>query len=91
MLHVKSPPTREEMEEAVGLLKENERAILAIAAELREQQKLLVELRKQKIPNEPINGFAFERLGRMSEELNSALVSLRAETKALRMSLEGKK
>jgi RNA polymerase sigma factor (sigma-70 family) len=90
-LHIKFSPSKEEVHAALGILKDNEKLLLEIAAELREQQKLLADLAKRKLPDEPFKGIDFDRLDRMSAELSSALAALRAETKALRMSLEGKK
>lgn len=90
-LTAKFPLEKEELRSAQDVLKRNEKMIEAIADQLREQQKLLLEVAKRKNPADPIKGIDLERLGRMQQDLENALIAITKETEELRKQLVEKK
>jgi len=88
-LDVKFPLTREEIKEAGELLKKNEKLFVAIAVQLREQQKLLDILAKGN--PEMIKGLNLERLVGAKEGLEKFLEELKKQTEELRKEVGDKK
>jgi hypothetical protein len=82
---------KEGLQGAQETLKQNERLITAIAEQLREQQKLLVELGKKRNPDDPIKGIDLEKLAKLQLRLEEALEHLRKETEELRKEATEKK
>jgi len=90
-LVAKFPLDKEELKSAQDVLKRNEKMIEPIAEQLREQQKLLLEVAKRKNPADPIKGIDLERLGRVQQELEHGLAAITKENEELRKQLEEKK
>ncbi|MCI0701101.1 MAG: sigma-70 family RNA polymerase sigma factor [Planctomycetia bacterium] len=84
------PLTKEEVQAAQDMLKQNEKLITAIGDQLRSQQKLLTELAKKANPKDPIQGIDFERIQRIQNELEYLLRVLKTETQELQKQLDKK-
>ena len=65
-------------------MKDNEKLVEAIAVELREQHKLLMEAAKRRNPKEPIKGFDLEAILERHQELASTLEYLKMQTEAIK-------
>jgi RNA polymerase sigma factor (sigma-70 family) len=86
----KFPLTADELKAAQEALAQNEKLLTDLAAQLREQRKLLADAAKAGRPLGVVNGLEVERLARMQEELGGALKVLRRQTEELRKELEKK-
>ena len=78
-LSAKLPLTAEELKSAAEVLKTNEKLIDAIRDQLREQQRLIVELGKLQNPKEAGSTIDLERLGHLQSGLEVALERLKKE------------
>jgi hypothetical protein len=88
-LHGKFPLTAEDRGIAKKLLAANEQLMKAIADELKEQQKLVLELAEQNPKGDA--GLDLEELGRMNYDLLRGLEELKRRTKSLKQQIEGDK
>ena len=82
--------TKGDLQAGQEILKKNEKLVGDIAAQFREQLKL-VELAAKQNPSDPIKGLDFVRLAKMQLALEVALSELKKETEELRKELEGDK
>jgi RNA polymerase sigma factor (sigma-70 family) len=86
-LRGKFPLTPEDIEAAKKLLAQNEKLMNDIATELKEQQKLILEIAKQSNAK-GVNGVDFDLLSKMQLELTLALGILKKKTEELKEQLE---
>jgi RNA polymerase sigma factor (sigma-70 family) len=93
-LEMKFQFVREDIEQNQAFLSRNEKLLAAIEEQIREQQRLLAELAKNKNPAELPQGTQIdpEWAKKLSAELSSSLSELKKQTKELkRLTEEGKK
>jgi RNA polymerase sigma factor (sigma-70 family) len=86
-LHGKFPLSPEDVKLAQAAMRENEKLIAAIGEQLKEQQKLILELAKKQNPK-GLEGVDLDRIGTMTVQLKIALALLEKETEALKKQLE---
>src|SRR5205085_3214370 len=82
-LKAKLPLTAAEVKTAQEMLKTNEKLIDSIRDQLREQQRLIVELSKLHNPKEAGTTLDLDRLGHLQQGLELALERLNKETEEL--------
>jgi hypothetical protein len=88
-LHGKFPLTVEDLKVAHEVMVENEKLIRDIGAQIKEQQKLILELVKRStVKGATIEGVDLEQLGKMTSELRISLTQLQRETEDLKKQLE---
>ena len=90
-LKAKLPLTAEEVKAAAVVLKTNETLIDSIREQLREQQRLIVELGKLQNPKEAGTIVDLERLGQMQIGLEAALEQIKKETAELQKEVKALK
>ena len=83
-LRPRFPLTGDEIKSAEEVLKRSDKLIEEIAAELREQQKLLVDAVKKRDPKELDKGADLESIGYRLRELETALEHLKRQTEEMR-------